>query len=90
MVQLKVLLCVDQLRFPNLQIAIVSLSLSSLMATLSSTSVPNLYSQSQAVQHECWKKAMQDELNALTQNHAWDIVKYLDSIKHMDASWFML
>lgn len=50
----------------------------------------NLYSQSQAVQHECWKKAMQDELNALTQNHAWDIVQYLDSIKHMDASWFML
>ena len=35
----------------------------SLMATLSTTSIPQSYSQ--AVHHECWKRDMQDELDAL-------------------------
>eukprot|EP00268_Persea_americana_P067868 TRINITY_DN9389_c0_g1_i14.p1 TRINITY_DN9389_c0_g1~~TRINITY_DN9389_c0_g1_i14.p1 ORF type:complete len:382 (-),score=56.41 TRINITY_DN9389_c0_g1_i14:482-1627(-) len=49
------------------------------MATMSSTSIPNSYSQ--AVQHECWNDAMQDELDALAQNHTWDVVQCPPSVK---------
>ena len=44
----------------------------SLMATLSSSSIPRSYSQ--AVQDNCWNQAMHDELATLEQNHTWDIV----------------
>lgn len=44
----------------------------SLLATLSSIRIPNSYAQ--AVQHECWQQAMQEELDALTINHTQDII----------------
>ena len=51
----------------------------SLLATLSSVQIPNHFSQ--AVQHECWRQAMQEELNALKVNHTWDVVQCPPSIK---------
>jgi hypothetical protein len=41
-------------------------------ATLSTIIVPSCYSQ--AVQYECWQKAMQKELQALQNNHILDLV----------------
>ena len=55
------------------------------MATMSSTSIPNSYSQ--AVQHECWNKAMQDELDALSQNHTWDVVPCPPFVKPIGCKW---
>lgn len=42
------------------------------MATLSFTTIPRSYSR--AVQHDCWKQAIQEELGALEKNHTWDLV----------------
>ncbi|XP_068667744.1 uncharacterized protein [Aristolochia californica] len=44
----------------------------SLVATLSSISIPSGYKQ--AIVQECWQKAIQTELQALEENHTWDIV----------------
>lgn len=44
----------------------------SLLDTLPSGAIP--YSYSQVVRHECWQKALWDELDALHANHTWDIV----------------
>ena len=40
---------------------------SSFFATLASVNIPTSYSQ--AVKHECWRKAMSEELEALQTNH---------------------
>ena len=55
------------------------------METMTSTTIPNSYSQS--MQHECWKKAMREELDALAHNHAWDIVPCPFSIKLIGCKW---
>ncbi|TXG51741.1 hypothetical protein EZV62_024265 [Acer yangbiense] len=47
-------------------------STSAFQATLDTTFVPKSYSQ--ASTQECWRQAMQDELQALQDNHTWDIV----------------
>ena len=39
----------------------------SLVATLSTISIPSCYKQ--AMEHECWQIAMQEELQALEENH---------------------
>ena len=57
----------------------------SLMATMSSTSIPNSYSQ--ALQHECWNKAMQDELDALVQNLTSDVVPCPPPVKPISCKW---
>eukprot|EP00268_Persea_americana_P030267 TRINITY_DN29317_c1_g1_i1.p1 TRINITY_DN29317_c1_g1~~TRINITY_DN29317_c1_g1_i1.p1 ORF type:complete len:182 (-),score=14.95 TRINITY_DN29317_c1_g1_i1:1275-1820(-) len=57
----------------------------SLMATLSTTYIPHSYSQ--VVQHECWKQAMQNEFDALAQNHTWDIVQCPASVKPIGNKW---
>jgi len=47
--------------------------------TLSTIIVPSCYSQ--VVQHECWQKAMQEELQALQDNHIWDLVSCAPAVK---------
>lgn len=54
-------------------------------ATLSTIIVPSCYSQ--AVQHECWQKAMQEELQALQDNHTWDIVSCPPAVKPIGCKW---
>jgi hypothetical protein len=39
---------------------------------LSSTFLPSSYKQ--AMEHECWRKAIETELLALEENQTWDIV----------------
>jgi len=64
---------------------------SSFTDTLSSTFLPSSYKQ--AMEHECWRKAIETELLALEENQTWDIVpcpssvnllgsKFVFSIKH--------
>ena len=57
----------------------------SLMATLSSSSIPRSYSQ--AVQDKCWTQAMHDELEALEKNHTWDIVPSPLGVKPIGCKW---
>ncbi|XP_014503370.1 LEAF RUST 10 DISEASE-RESISTANCE LOCUS RECEPTOR-LIKE PROTEIN KINASE-like 2.1 [Vigna radiata var. radiata] len=68
----------------------------SMIETLSSILIPSSYKQ--ALQNECWKKAIESELLALEENQTWDIVpcppyvkplgsKFVFSIKlHSDGS----
>ena len=53
--------------------------------TLSTIIVPSCYSQ--AVQHKCWQKAMQEELQALQDNHTWDLVSYPLVVKPIGCKW---
>lgn len=57
----------------------------SFSAALSSISVPSSYSQ--AVKHECWQQAMQEELRALQDNHTWDIVPCPPTVKPIGCKW---
>jgi hypothetical protein len=60
-------------------------SSSALQATLDTTSVPKSYSQ--ASTQECWRQAMQDELQALQDNHTWDIVPCPPRVKLIGCKW---
>ena len=57
----------------------------SLVATLSTISIPSCYKQ--AMEHECWKIAMQAELQALEENHTWDIVLCPPIVKPIRSKW---
>ena len=57
----------------------------SLVATLSTISIPSCYKQ--AMEHECWKIAMQVELQALEENHTWDIVPCPPTVKPIGSKW---
>ena len=57
----------------------------SLIATLSTISIPSYYKQ--AMEHECWKIAMQEELQALEENHTWDIVRCPPIVKPIGRKW---
>ena len=51
----------------------------SLVTTLSTISIPSCYKQ--AMEYECWQNTMQAELEALKENHTWDIVPCPPTIK---------
>ncbi|CAL8083802.1 unnamed protein product [Prunus armeniaca] len=53
--------------------------LSSFTATLSSISFPSSYTQ--AMKHECWRKAVETELLALEENQTWDVDPCPSSVK---------
>jgi hypothetical protein len=57
----------------------------SFSAILNDTTVPTPYSQ--ATKHACWKKAMQEELQALEENHTWDIVPCPTGVKPIGCKW---
>ncbi|RVW98450.1 Retrovirus-related Pol polyprotein from transposon RE1 [Vitis vinifera] len=57
----------------------------SLIATLSTISIPSCYKQ--AMEHECWQNAMQAELQALEENHTWDIVPCPPIVKPIGSKW---
>ena len=57
----------------------------SLVATLSTISIPSCYKQ--AMEHECWQIAMQAELQALEENHSWDIVPCPPTVKPIGSKW---
>ena len=57
----------------------------SLVATLSTISIPSCYKQ--AIELECWKIAMQEELQALEENHTWDIVPCPPTVKPLGSKW---
>lgn len=52
---------------------------------MSSVTIPTSYSQ--AMKHDCWKQAMQEELDALQQNDTWDVVSYSPSINPIGCKW---
>ena len=57
----------------------------SLITTLSTISIPSCYKQ--AMEHECWQIAMQAELQALEENHTWDIVPCPPTVKPIGSKW---
>ena len=54
-------------------------------AALVDTAVPSSYSQ--ATKHACWVKAMDEELQALLENHTWDIVPCPTGVKPIGCKW---
>ena len=60
-------------------------SLVSLVATLSTISIPSCYKQ--AMEHECWQIVNQAELQALEENHTWDIVPCPPTVKPIGSKW---
>ena len=54
-------------------------------AILADITVPTSYSQ--ATKHVCWEKAMQEELQALQENHTWDIVPCPTGVKPIGCKW---
>ena len=57
----------------------------SFSAILADITVPTSYSQ--ATKHVCWEKAKQEELQALQENHTWDIVPCPTGVKTIGCKW---
>lgn len=57
----------------------------SLHTTLADIPIPTCYSE--AVKHECWRNAMKEELQALEDNHTWDIVPRPSNAKTIGCKW---
>ncbi|BFG20903.1 hypothetical protein CerSpe_071770 [Prunus speciosa] len=58
---------------------------SSFTATLSSISLPSSYKQ--AMEHECWRKAIETELLALEENQTWDVVQCPSTVKPLGSKF---
>ncbi|KAM7530049.1 hypothetical protein LguiB_033459 [Lonicera macranthoides] len=54
-------------------------------AVLDTTTVPRSYSQ--AATQVCWQQAMKEELQALMDNHTWDIIPRPDGVKLIGCKW---
>ena len=39
------------------------------------------------MQHECWHQAMHEELEALKENHTWDVVQCPPSVNPIRCKW---
>lgn len=57
----------------------------SLHSTLADVPIPTCYSE--AVNHDCWRNAMKEELRALEDNHTWDIVPRPSNAKTIGCKW---
>ena len=57
----------------------------SLHTTLTTVPIPSCYSE--AAKHDCWRKAMEEELQALVDNHTWDIVHCPANVKAIGCKW---
>jgi len=55
--------------------------------TLSSISIPTCFSE--AVKYESWRKAMDEELQALQDNHRWDVVPCPATVKAIGCKWVL-
>jgi hypothetical protein len=53
--------------------------------TLSSISIPTCFSE--AVKYDYWQKAMDEELQALLDNHTWDMVPCPSNVKAIGCKW---
>lgn len=54
-------------------------------ATLSSIPIPSSYKQ--AMENDCWQKAIESELLALEENQTWDIVPCPSSVKPLGSKF---
>lgn len=57
----------------------------SLTATVSSIPIPSSYKQ--AMEHECWRRAIETELLALAENQTWDVVPCPPSVKPLGSKF---
>lgn len=57
----------------------------SLTATLSSISIPSSYTQ--AMEHACWRQAIETEFLALEENQTWDVVTCPPSVKPLGSKF---
>ena len=57
----------------------------SLHTTLTSILIPKCYSE--VVKHGCWCAAMAEELQALGDNHTWDVVQCPPNVKVIGCKW---
>ena len=54
------------------------------------TSIPIPLRCFEDVKHECWRKVMDEELQALQDNHTWDVVPYPSNVKAIGCKWVYL
>ena len=60
----------------------------SLHTTLTSIPIPKCYSE--AIKPGCWRAAMGEELQALGDNHTWDVVQCPPNVKAISCKWIYL
>ena len=56
-------------------------------ATLSSISIHGPACFSEAIKYECWRKAMDEELRTLQDNHTWNVVPGPSNVKAIGCKW---